>query len=177
TDTLYQNADGSLNSGGVVTIGYFTSGYVITGDSATDLAAFTILSSGTLGAESLDLGGAFAGYVQSSTYDAGTITTGNALLGRPIYSFAGDGVTLAASNYFILIQVGSILDDSPIPNDYVSAPGLADPVAGYGAVGSYTGDAAGQGSSTYRTLQFVPEPTTTLLGAIGALGLLRRRRN
>ncbi len=178
SETLYQNADGTLNSGGIATIGYFTAGYTITGDSLLDLAAYTIVSTAEIGGPSLDLGGAFAGYAQSDLVDVGTITAPNALLGRPIYSFVGDGATLAASTQFILVQVGTIFDDTPVPQDYTSNPGLANPVAGYGVVGSFTGNASGlaDDETTYRTLQFVPEPSAALLGALGALGLLRRRR-
>ena len=177
SETLYQNADGTLNSGGIATIGYFSAGYTITGVAATDLEAFTIVSSAQIGGTSLDLGGAFAGYAQSDAVDVGTITAGNALLNRPVYSFIGNLNTLALSDAWILIQVGTITDDVPTANDYSSNPAANLPVAGYGQVGpGFTGNAGGQGSATYNTLQFVPEPSAALLGALGALGLLRRRR-
>jgi hypothetical protein len=177
SETLYQNGNGTLNSGGIATIGYFTSGYTITGVAATDLAAFTIVTSAEIGGASVDLGGAFAGYAQSDAVDVGTITTGNVLLNRPVYSFIGNLATLASSNAWILIQVGTITDDVPTANDYSSNPAANLPVAGYGQVGpGFTGNAGGQGSSTYSTLQFIPEPSAALLGAFGVLGLLRRRR-
>ncbi len=176
SETLYQDAGGLLNSGGTATIGYFTSGYVITGVAATDLAAYTIVSTGVIGGPSDDLGGSFAGYAQSAVVNVGTITTGNVLLDRPVYSFMGNLGTLATSDAWILIQVGTIGNDVPFEQAYSSNPGTAVPVAGYGVVSSFTGNAAGQGSTTYSTLQFVPEPSAALLGALGALGLLRRRR-
>ena len=185
SETLYANGTttaSGLMSSGLATIGYFTSGYVITGTAATDIAAFTIVSSAVVGGPSGDLGGSFAGFAQgASSVDLGTITTGNALLNRPIYSFITNLAVLAgsAASNLILVQVGTIGDDNPVPADYSSNPALNAPVAGYGVVGSFTGDAAGQGSNTYRTLSpvSVPEPSAAILGAIGALGLLRRRRN
>lgn len=188
SETLYANGTttgSGLRSGGVATIGYFTSGYVITGTAATDIAAYTIVSSATIGGNSPDLGGSFAGYAQQSdpAVSLGTITTGNVLLNRPVYSFVTYNGTLAGStnSQLILIQVGTIGNDVPFENAYSSNPGLANPVAGYGQVGSFTGNAGGQGSATYRTLSPIsdpiPEPSAALLGAIGALGLLRRRRN
>lgn len=183
SETLYAVNSTTLSASGVATIGYFPSGYVITGTAATDIANFTIVSSATVGGFSDDLGGSFAGYAQSAAVNVGQITTGNLLLNRPVYSFVTTNGTLAGSlnTQLVLIQVGTIGNDVPFENAYSSNPGLANPVAGYGTVGSFTGNAAGQGSFTYRTLYPtaapVPEPSAALLGAIGALGLLRRRRN
>ena len=178
TDTLYVNADGSPNTGGIATIGYFSSGYTITGVAATDIAAYTIVSSATIGGNAEDLGGAFAGFAQSAAVDVGSITTGNALLGRTIYSFVGNQAALASSTAHILVAVGSISNDVPFVQAYSSNPVGLIPVSGYGQVGpALTGDFGGQGVGTFASLQFVPEPSTAALGAIGALFLLRRRRN
>jgi hypothetical protein len=180
SETLYSTGPtGPLMSSGIATIGYFSSGYVITGVAATDIAAFTIVSSAVIGGNSEDLGGSFAGYAQSAAVNLGTITTGNVLLNRPVYSFVSSLATLAGSekSNLILVQVGTILDDNPVPNAYSSNPAANLPVAGYGAVGTFTGNAGGQGSATYNTLYAVPEPSAALLGAFGVLGLLRRRRN
>jgi hypothetical protein len=181
SETLYANGPNTasgLMSTGLATIGYFTSGYVISGNAEQDIAAFTIVSSAVVGGPSDDLGGPFAGYAQSAAVSLGTITTGNLLLNRPVYSFITSLATLAGSTTgnLILIQVGTIGNDVPFENAYSSNPALANPVAGYGAVGTFTGNAGGQGSATYRTLYAVPEPSAVLLGSIGVLGLLRRRR-
>ena len=50
------------------------------------------------------------------------------------------------------------------------------PTANQIANGFYT-NAAGDASTVFNVVDGVPEPSAALLGAIGALGLLRRRRN
>ena len=77
------------------------------------------------------------------------------------------------------MQVGTIFSDDPVEQTYVAQAFSLTPIIGN--VGSYTGNASGlaSGSEAYTTLKLVsavPEPTAALLGAFGALGLLRRRR-
>jgi hypothetical protein len=178
SETLYATGANTLASTGIATLGYFPSGFVLTTNDIPNLIAnFTSITSGVIGGNAEDLGGAFAGYAQSAAVPMGTITTGNALLGRTLYSFFGNGASLAASTLFGLIQTGTIGNDVPFEQAYSSNPGLAAPILG--TVGSFTGNAGGQGSATYRTIIMapaIPEPSAALLGAIGALGLLRRRR-
>lgn len=174
SETLYANSQSLLLTSGVATIGYFPDGFVINTSNIPNLITnFTIVSTGVIGGPSADLGGSFAGYAQSDPVDVGAIT-GPPLLGRPVYSFMGNAASLVASDAFALIQVASILTDAAATNTYTSNPGLAVPIIG--TIGSFTGNAGGQGSATYRTLNLVPEPSAALLGALGALGLLRRRR-
>lgn len=177
TDVLFQAADNSLLDGGIVAIGYFQTGYSFT--TSTDAVTnFTTLASAFSGSPSDGLGGSFKGYVEGASVPGLTITTGNPLLGVPLYVFVGNSSTLAASTAFGLQKVATFAEDFPDDLTYTAnLTGAPTPV--FGTVGSYTGNAGGQGSSTYATLQLaaVPEPSTTLLGAIGALALLRRRRN
>jgi hypothetical protein len=179
TDVLFQNGDGSLLSGGVVAIGYFPAGYTFTTTTAA-VTDFITMASALAGSLSDTLGASFAGYVEAAPVvsSPATITVGNALLGRALYVFIGDASTLATSTNFALQQSGAIADD--VPNDQLYTANLSGaPTPVFGTVGTFTGDAGGQGSSTYSTLQIaaIPEPSAALLGAIGALGLLRRRRN
>jgi len=72
----------------------------------------------------------------------------------------------------------SATDASPTTNYYsFSAAATAAQIGGGFFTGS--GTAANTGSTAVRSAQFqiVPEPSAALLGALGALGLLRRRRN
>ncbi len=99
------------------------------------------------------------------------------MLGRALYLFVGNGVTLTSSTFYGLQQIGTILSDDPFPQTYVSSQVPISPVAGIGSVGTFTGNASGSGSATYSTLVVgFPEPSTTLLGVEGALGFLRRKR-
>jgi MYXO-CTERM domain-containing protein len=73
---------------------------------------------------------------------------------------------------------GTLTDNSfVIPADSASVA-LADPFVGVdpnrSAGLAYVGTS---GTSTGLGVSFVPEPSAALLGAVGALGLLRRRRN
>jgi hypothetical protein len=182
TDALYANSDGTLMNGGVVTLGYFgTNAYVPSSSLATistTISDFTIVASGIPGSFSEDLGGSFAGFVQGAPVSVAAITGANPLIGRPLYVFAGNAATLAGSTAWALKQVNVIVDDVPVETTYLANPlGGAAPVIG--TFGTFTGNAGGQGSGTFTTLQLavIPEPSAALLGALGALGLLRRRRN
>jgi PEP-CTERM motif len=182
TDSLYQDSDGSLLNGGLVSIGYFPAGYLVqsnTSNIEATIANFTSVTSFATGTNSSSLNGSFAGYVEGPAVLGSTITAGNALLGRELYIFAGNAATLATSTKFGLKQIGTILDDDPFANQYTANPFGGDaPVIG--KTGSYTGDAGGVGVSTFTTLQLVqvvPEPSSAFLASLGVLGLLRRRRN
>lgn len=177
SDTLLADSAGVPMSGGVAALGYFPAGVIITSmaDLQANLSSFTSLSSAAIGDTAASLGGLdVAGYALGPTSDIGNITTGNPLLGRTLYTLFGEGADLAASTAFGAIQVGTILDDVPFSQSYTGNPTGGTVVVG--TSGSFTGD-VGFGSSTYGTVNLVPEPSAMLLGALGALGLLRRRRN
>lgn len=181
-DSLFQNDNGSLSSGGIVSIGYFPSGYLIAVDPdsfQTTVSNFTIVASGITGTLATTLGDSFPGYVEGARVALPQITEGNSLLNRDLYVFAGNASTLTGSTNAGLKKIGVIADDVPNEAEYTANPYRGDAPL-IGRVGTFTGDAGGQGSSTYTTLQFaqvVPEPSSAILGLLGALGLLRRKRN
>jgi hypothetical protein len=182
TDALIQKADGSLLSGGIATLGYFPVGYVIStnvSDIQTTISNFTTAASTAVGLASASLGAAMPGYMEADPVKSvpASITGTSDLIGRPLYMFVGNSATLAGSTEWALKQIRVIADDVPFEQNYLGNPygGVAPLI---GKTGSYTGDASGFGSSTFQTLQMIPVPetSTALLGALGALGLLRRRR-
>jgi hypothetical protein len=178
TDALFQLASGDLLSGGIVAMGYFPAGYTVSSslqEINNTIANFTIAASALAGSFSPDLEGAFPGYVQA-TSDQDNITAPNPLIGRPLYVFVGNTATLAGSDQFALYRVATIQDDVPNEQTYV-ANGFGI-IPTIGEVGTFVGNASGQGPSTYTTVQLVliPEPSVALLGLLGGLGLLRRRR-
>jgi hypothetical protein len=189
TDALFQNtpeSGGALLNGGIVTLGYFGSNaYVPSGNLlniSTTISDFSVVASGIAGTPSADLGGSFAGFVQAAgvTSSPATITGANALIGRALYVFVGNGATLSSSTAWGLKRVNFIGDDVPNDITYLANPfGGSAPVVG--TIGSFVGNAGGQGSGTFATLQLaaaaVPEPSTMLLGLIGVSSLLRRRRH
>lgn len=179
TDALFQNVDNTLLNGGIVALGYFTGGTPSSSleDIATTISSFTLQASALTGSSSASLEGSFAGYVEADLVSGASITGSNALLGQSMYVFVGNAATLGASTAWALVSVGTIQDDLPNEQQYTAQPYGVTPLIG--SVGSFTGNAGGQGSSTFTTLKLaaVPEPSTALLGAIGVMALLRRRRN
>ena len=180
-DTLYADSSGSLLSSGIVTVGYFGSGFDVNAnlaDQGSLVGSFTSVTSQQFGQSVTDLGGGiFAGYVQGTIDAIGNITTGNALLGRALYSFIGNAATLAGSTEVALVLLQNIGDDVPTEQAYSGNPAGLTPTIG--TIGSFMGDASGSGSATHPTVQtavLVPEPSTLLLSAFGVLGLLRRKR-
>ena len=178
-DALFQNVDNSLLNGGIVALGYFTGGAPSSSlnDIATTISSFTLQASALTGDYSGSLGGSFAGYVEANLVSGASITEPNALIGQSMYVFVGNAATLQASTAWALAHIGTIFDDVPLEMQYTANPLGVTPLIG--SVGSYTGDASGFGSSTFNTLklaQAIPEPSAAVLGAFGALLVLRRRR-
>jgi hypothetical protein len=184
TDTLYANSANTLSSGSIVSVGYFTSGFNLNdniNNQALLLANYTVLSSVTTGSTSpthdptLTL--FFPGYTEYEPIDTAAITGLDPRIGLILYSFNGNASTLGTSNEFSLFQVDPIADDDPTEIEYFINPSGATPLIG--TLGTYIGDAGG-GVGEYNTLKtatIIPEPSAALLGSLGVLVLLRRRRN
>jgi MYXO-CTERM domain-containing protein len=192
-DTLYALNNNSLLDTGLVTMGYFIPGITQSQiDTIPELKAvlstptnyITVTSSipGAVGS------GLSAGYASGTALDMGSITGSNALIGRTIYSIILNQGTLAdfvsnassITNQVALVNIGLIKDDVPDLQLYSSNP-QAPAVAVIGSFDTLdiTDDSNPLGNGTYSTLKMavVPEPSAALLGALGALGFLRRRRN
>jgi hypothetical protein len=180
TDTLFQNGDGSLLSGGIVALGYFDAGLPSSSidDITSIINAFTVFTSSAVGGESVDLGGSFAGYVQAPMFQGASIPLTSPLLGKGVYIFAGNAATLATSTEWALGFLTNIAADVPLEQQYTANPTGVSTVGDIGSLGTFTGDPGTGASGTYNTFQLqpIPEPSAALLGALGALGLLRRRR-
>jgi hypothetical protein len=184
-DTLWANTDGSLMTTGKIFAGYF--GPTVTEDQIDTIAElfsklgdFTVLASATPGSST-----AFEapGYVAE---DPSASFSPASLVGRTLYAIATNASSLGAatlSSAYSMFTFGTLMADEPIPNDYTANPAGLTPIIG--ELDSFTGVPGGAasespfGAGTYTTLKMVavPEPSSMLLGAIGALALLRRRRN
>lgn len=185
-DTLYATSTNTLMNGGVVAIGYFNTSAInptTIADLASNISNFIIVTSAVPGSNSDTLGGSFAGYLEQTSFTSvsgGLVTPSNnsALLNRNIYEIVTSASSLAAAtgtSEFALLKIGTFQDDGALENQYFGDPAGKTPIIG--TLGTFNGDAGG-GPGTYNTLKMavVPEPSAALLGAIGALGLLRRRR-
>jgi hypothetical protein len=180
SDALFQNVNGSLLVGGIVALGHFNTNAAPSGDLsliATTIANFTILASSTLaGGYSDTYLASVPGIVEAPAVNGAQITTGNVLLDRGLYVFVGNASTLADSTSWALAQVNTLKNDVPFNNTYSANPFGVAPVIG--SIGSATSTDLGGTSATFTTLQMeaIPEPSSVLLGTLGVLGLLRRRR-
>jgi hypothetical protein len=181
-DVLYADAANAPLTGSIVTLGIFTEGFDVQASvEANDISAlidnFTIITSALTGNYSVSLGGNFAGYVEGGEVDGSLLIGSDPLIGVTLYSFVGNASTLEESTSFALLNMYVFVDEEAGELDYSANP-LASPYSPLiGEYDSVTGD-YGAGEGTYGTLKLaaIPEPSTALLGALGALGLLRRRR-
>ena len=173
-DMLWGDINGQPMNSGIVAVGYFTAG-VTEEDISTieglfaNLANFTTLQSAVPGSS---VNFPSAGYLLEDPFTFSP--TG--LIGRNLYTIATDAASLAfadETSSFSMFRVATIAEDVPLPNDYIANPAGGTIIIG--SVGTWEGETA-FGSGVYDTLNLVPEPSAALLGAIGALGLLRRRR-
>jgi hypothetical protein len=182
-DTIWANVNGSPMTSGFVTMGYFQSGVSLEmintiPELVTQLqipSNFTAVQTAVPGT-STDF--AAPGYLAEQGASAGAVPTGSPLIGRAIYVIASDAANLASItglSGFSMFTVGSFLADDPLEVTYTGNPAGNAPIIG--VPGSFTGDLGlGEGTTSSLRLVAVPEPSAALLGALGALGLLRRRR-
>jgi hypothetical protein len=199
-DTLVLGTAGNKLATGIASTGYFTiTDSAVAGFAATYQAdpsnsaaksslvsAFVGLSNDNFVAGAMNTFSAVVpgGYV--SSVDLGLLGLSYAGLNKVLYTFFGDGANLGASaGIGLALHTGVTLDR----DDNVAAPdsndaGLNNPYQSLirGAINTtiYDATALGGGAETNAAafqLVGIPEPSAALLGALGALGLLRRRRN
>lgn len=191
-DTVISSSTGAAYSGGIAAGGYFTTGFDVSNAIATNnfaaLAAnFNVVTSVVIGQTTGDLGANIAGYynLPSGSYGAPTAD----LSGKQLYTFYGSAATLTASTAIgqqiaLVLFSDTIGADTPAPDSNnlnlvtggnhtvrIGTTGFTSTVNLQPVGGSATAQLA-----SIRMFAIVPEPSTALLGAIGALGLLRRRR-
>jgi hypothetical protein len=180
-DVLFENFDGTALNGGIVALGYFATTAPSSSlvDIQTTIANFTLQTSALTGTFSEDLEGSFAGYVQAGSFSGDSIISPSALIGQSMYMFVGNASTLESSTAWALAAVKTIQSDVPFNQTYNANPNGSTILGDIGTFDTFTGD-VGLGAGTYNTLklaQAIPEPSAALLGAIGAMAILRRRRN
>ena len=168
--TLTMNAavDTSFNLGGNL----LSTGFTVTGgwyDTALALDYSTISANFvSAGSISFPYGGltAYNGYASGDTAFFNANTLG--LEGKNVFWFVTDGSTGFALLEHTTVQYKL---ESAIPN----TNGSTLEAASYANFTQHA-TAVGSSSTSIGLVSIVPEPSAALLGAIGALGLLRRRR-
>lgn len=173
-DMLWADLNGQPMNSGIVAVGYFTATVTEENISTVEglfanLANFTIVQSAVPGSST---NFPTAGYLLEDP----TTFSPTGLVGRNLYTIATNAASLALADEtsaFSMFRVATIAEDVPLPNDYTANPAGGTIIIG--SVGTWEGETE-FGPGVYDTLNLVPEPSAALLGAIGALGLLRRRR-
>ena len=114
------------------------------------------------------------------TRNTSATVLGSAFSNRNIYAFAGNGSTFANSTELLILKSASLFtdaqDDIPTAQTVTLTTGTATLLFGVNLADVRTTTADASVTSGWGTARLVPEPSAALLGAIGALGLLRRRR-
>jgi hypothetical protein len=160
---------------GVIAFGFFST------DALSGLSASSLVSLFTQFGNVNTFGGASTGGNRSVFSTAQNQTIGSTYNNKPLYFFAGNGSTFLNSTQFLVAkmdsQVFAVADDTTnavTPKVIAINPGNSTAILGTEITNVYT---TNTDATTTAGWQMVPEPSTALLGAIGALGLLRRRRN
>lgn len=101
--------------------------------------------------------------------------------GKAVYLFAGNGTTYGNSTEFLITKAASLTfnasdDNVPTPNSYVITPGNSSVLFGSVVNDVKTSSSDTSVNSGWQMATPVPEPSAALLGALGAMVLLRRRR-
>ena len=184
--TLAGAAGGTSAGPGIIGIGIFST------DNLSELSSSSLVSSFTSfgGVTTTFSAGGGSGARGLFTFSTTAAVTGNStFLNKNMYLFAGNGATFAASTEFFVLKSNTLFlaaDDSVVP--FVQATLGFDGAAKNGTLrgttlfGSTVADMKTTSTDAtvtpgFRMAVAVPEPSAALLGAIGALGLLRRRRN
>ncbi|MCH7229035.1 hypothetical protein [Haloferula sp. A504] len=171
---LLTDATGTTGLTTRVFAGSFLSGtpdFLVTSD-ADIISAFTANGAGA----------AFTapGLINTDGFGAGTSTDGSdSFTGNLVYLLVGNAATLGASTEVMVFSTGQswavevegvggalspiTLSSANLERGIVVSPNLAAPFAGFNG-------------NEGLTFGVVPEPSIALLGALGILGLLRRRR-
>ncbi len=168
--------NGSLKASNTTTPGiadtFFTSGQSLSLGGAVGTG--TIFAMGAFNGTDSGLAGLYTGAVAVDYGTFGTAASRN----FAFYWFPGATFTgVEANPQTIASQVGGLNNTS---DDGVFNIGMVLPADGalLSTGAATTGDAGGSLSvSAFSAVTLIPEPSAALLGAIGALGLLRRRRN
>lgn len=174
---LVTGANGAVYSGGSWGVGVFNPGTDFSGSAASILAAFNQAGNTAAFSSFAGVFGAAGGPVVTANLP--TTATGP-FVGNPMFVIVGNAATLTASTDFIVSNSGVNFaaevegvggTTSALFKDGTILRGITTTVSG-GA-----GPTASQNGQPGVTFGVIPEPSAALLGALGALGLLRRRRN
>lgn len=178
-DKAVTTSDGNPipNGGGFVAVGYFAeisdtdiTSAITSADLATSFRLYG--TSGVVGF------GGFGG-VYDIEVDGGRLAASSEFVNQSIYTIVGNGSNISNSTEFIIYKSGELFQadiSDPTPKSVSVVLG----VDGSYLLGGPTGGIVQIGGFDFpeirATVVAIPEPSGILLGVIGTLGLLRRRR-
>lgn len=164
---------------GVLAFGFFS-----TDDLASVSEPTTLVSLFTQFGAGGTFGAASTGGNRSVFSRAENQTINPTFAGKSIYFFAGNGSTFANSTQFLVAKMDSQTfvagDDTAnaiTPKVISINPGNSTVLIGGEISNVFTTNTDSSTTAGWQMAALVPETSTSLLGAIGALALLRRRRN
>lgn len=141
-------------------------------------ATFTDIRNAFVSIDSSPLtGGTRSGLFTGQTFD-GTLPVGFA--GKDAYIVVGNNTNFAAATAFAVFNAGTtFVAPDQFGNSAQTLSGTTVGTVVFGTVRSVTTQPTGLNSPAFASgvVLAIPEPSAALLGAFGALGLLRRRRN
>lgn len=183
----YQNsASASFAGPGVVAFGYFSiTDAQITGAASAATLASAFNNWNTAGTNIFASPGP-AGNRGTFTFNAAardlTTATGDTFAGKNMYAFVGNGTTFATSSEMLVLKTTFTFDAAEFGPTAIAKTitvGNSSILYGNSVANVFTTTADTSTTPGFQTKTFgaVPEPSAALLGAIGALGLFRRRRN
>ena len=167
---------GGISAGpGVVGFGIFSTDLLSTLTPSQLVAAFTVFG----GPVAFNTTGT-TGHRSVFTAPQGAIVTGSSFAGKNVYLLVGNGTSFANSSQFSVAKstfLFNAADDAlPTPTIYTIRPDNSTVLFGSLAPNVQTANTDSTVTPGFQLANAVPEPSAAVLGAIGALGLLRRRR-
>jgi hypothetical protein len=173
----FTGTNGGTSAGpGVLAVGVFSTDGLANLSSASLIAAFaqygntsTFASAGTSGNRGL-----------FSFTTPAIAVTGSEFVGDNMYLFAGNGTSFANSTQFLVLKNTRLFlaaDDASPTAIAISFAAGSTLLFGANEANVFTTSSDASTTAGWSMVAPVPEPSAALLGAIGALGLLRRRRN
>lgn len=175
----YQNsANASFAGPGVTQFGIFSTDALSSAtSSATLISAFTPFS----GINTFAAAGPAGARGTFTNAAAPFLITGSQFAGKNMYLFVGNGSTFVGSTEYLVLKTTFVFNasDDSNPNPIVNTLTAGNSTVLFGKTSADLRTTTADASATpgFGTVVPIPEPSAALLGAIGALGLLRRRRN
>ena len=151
-------------------VGYFPTGFnFATSDAAAIKGAFVIFGATST---TFAINGGFTGSINATLPANDTTYTG-----KTIYTLVGNAPTVAGSSLFAILTANvafPVVDGAG--NGLATANTTTAANVVYGKLGPIATQPSGGSFAQGLQVVSVPEASVTLLGALGAIGLLRRRR-